>query len=655
MRRILLLVCALLLALAAPAGAQQEYTADSAIVIRGFDTELLVRSSGDVEVTEAIRFHFTGQWQGILRDLSLQHRTGQGDKRKLDIELIGASNGMGKPLRWEEEDGPDSWTRRMRIYIPGAHNAERTVMVRYRVRNGIRYFFARDSVPAAARRWAWCRWEWCPPQHASPAQPDFDELYWNATGNAWDMPIESARARIVLPPGARPFQWAVYTGAEGSPEREADVAVDSARGIVTFTLRRPLNAYEGMTVAVGWPPGIVAGRPAQSDIRRARALRLWPLALPLLIFALALRVWRRRGRDPEDQAVVVCYEPPAGITPAEAGTLIDHQAEMRDIVSTLVDLAVRGYVGIEEREEKKLLGLLTSTDYVFHQRKPREEWSPLLAHEERFLSGLFSTASRMELPWDAVRSTYAEAHRAAEMGHEMDADDIALRLAQDHGDRTHASVSLSELRHKFYRSLPGIREGIYENLVRRGYYLKRPDQVKGTWIALGVALLIVGLAGAAFAADWGIGWVAAWALAAGTVASTLVLILFGLVMPARTEKGARAREATLGFREFLSRVETDRYRRMITGPEMFERYLPYAMAFGVEGRWAAAFEELYREPPDWYSGGGYNGFRPSSFTSRMSSMTSSASSTMSSSPSSSGSGGGGSSGGGSGGGGGSGF
>jgi hypothetical protein len=653
MRRIVLLACALLLALAAPAAAQ--YTQDSSIVIRRFDTELVVRPSGDVEVTEVIRFAFTGRWRGILRDLSLQHRTGQGQKRKLDLELIGASDGSGTPLRWEEEDGDDSWTRRMRIYVPGAENTERTVFIRYRVRNGIRYYFARDSVPAAARRWGWCRWEWCPPQQAAPAQPDFDELYWNATGNSWDMPIEAARARIVLPPGVGPFRWAAYTGSTGSTAADADVVVDSARGIVTFTLRQPLGTYEGMTVAVGWPPGSVAGRPAMSDVRRASALRLWPLGMPLLIFALALRVWRRRGRDPEDNAVVVGYEPPEGITPAEAGTLIDHQAEMRDIISTLVDLAVRGYVGIEEREEKKLLGLITSTDYVFHQRKPREEWSTLLAHEERFLSGLFSSTATAALNWDTVRATYAEARRAHETGRDMDADDIVTRLEQGRADQTLSSVRLSDLRNHFYSSLPGIRDGIYDNLVRRGYYIKRPDKVKGTWIGLAIALLVLGLVGAGFASEEGFGWVAAWALAVGTVAGAVVLILFGMVMPARTEKGARAREATLGFREFLSRVETDRYRRMITGPEMFERFLPYAMAFGVEGRWAAAFEDLYREPPDWYSGGGYNGFRPSSFTSRMSSMTSSAGSTMSSSPSSSGSGGGGSSGGGSGGGGGSGF
>lgn len=650
MRRIVFLLLALL-ALAAPAAAQYEQT-DSSIVIRGFDTELLVRPDGTVEVTEAIRFRFSGQWRGILRDLSLKHNTAQGDRKKLDIELIGATDGAGQPLRWEEEDVDDSWMRRMRIFIPGARNTERTVFIRYRVSNAIRFYFAADSVPGGGGRWGWCRWEWCPSAVTTPAQPAFDELYWNATGNRWEMPIEQASARIVLPASAVPMRWAAYTGPEGSTARDADVSVDSVRGIVSFRLRQPLAAEEGMTVAVGWPPGAVAGRPTESDIRRSRALRLWPLALPFFVFALALRTWRKRGRDPEELAIVVGYEPPEGLTPAEAGTLVDHEAQIRDVISTLVDLAVRGYVGIEERKEKKLLGLVSSTDYIFHQRKPSEEWAPLLPHEERFLSGLFSASSSTGVPWDAVRATYVEAARAHDAGREMDDDEIAARLARD---GTTPAVRLSELRNKFYKSLPGIREGIYENLVSRGYYIRRPDQVKGTWIGLAIALLVIGGVATGFAAEEGLGWVAAWALGVGTVASTIVLVVFGLVMPARTEQGARVREAVLGFREFLERVESDRYRQMITSPEMFERYLPYAMAFGVEDRWASAFDDLYRDPPDWYSGGGYNGFRPSRFTSRMSSMSSTAGSTLSSSPSSSGSGGGGSSGGGSGGGGGSGF
>jgi uncharacterized membrane protein len=143
------------------------------------------------------------------------------------------------------------------------------------------------------------------------------------------------------------------------------------------------------------------------------------------------------------------------------------------------------------------------------------------------------------------------------------------------------------------------------------------------------------------------------ALVIATVLSFVILVIFAQIMPARTVAGARAREGALGFREFLSRVEEDRFKRMITSPELFEKYLPYAMAFGVEDNWANAFKDIYREPPQWYTGTGR--FDSVSFGHSISAMSSAAASSMASSPSSSGSGGGGSSGGGSGGGGGSGF
>ena len=149
-------------------------------------------------------------------------------------------------------------------------------------------------------------------------------------------------------------------------------------------------------------------------------------------------------------------------------------------------------------------------------------------------------------------------------------------------------------------------------------------------------------------------WFAPAALLIAVILTVVILFFFAQIMPARTVEGARAREAALGFKEFLSRVEEDRYKRMITSPELFEKYLPYAMAFGVEDRWANAFKDIYTEPPQWYSGG-TGPFNASSFSHSISTMSQAAASSMSSSPSSSGSGGGGSSGGGSGGGGGSGF
>jgi uncharacterized membrane protein len=147
------------------------------------------------------------------------------------------------------------------------------------------------------------------------------------------------------------------------------------------------------------------------------------------------------------------------------------------------------------------------------------------------------------------------------------------------------------------------------------------------------------------------------AIVAG-ILSAAIVAAFGWFMPSRTVHGTRELEKVLGFQEFLERVEADRMERIVKTPEMFERFLPYAMALGVEDNWAKAFEGIYREPPQWYSGpGGVHTFHPRSFTSNLGRMSTQAASVMASAPRSSGGSGfsGGSSGGGFGGGGGGGF
>jgi hypothetical protein len=609
MRRALHILLALFATLAAPARA---WARD--ITIRDYRVDAVVNRDGTTDVTETLRVYFTGTWNGIFRDISLQHRTGQGMKAKLDIDVISVTDAAGNDLQyWREK--PDGWTRRVRIAVPGASDAERVVVIRYRVNNGVRFFFASDSGGT------------------------HDELYWNVTGNAWAFPIEHVRARFVLPDGVDPTQESVYTGYTGAKGHDADIGV---RGnVVTAESTRELAAGEGLTLAVAWPAGILP-RPSEAELRAGRYLGLWPLFFPLLAFFGMLRMWTKHGRDPRALPVAVGYAPPDGMSPAELGTLVDNSADLRDITSTLVDLAVRGYVGIEEVQDKHLFGLFATQDWRFHQL--RDDTGDLQTHERRFMDALFTGASDGPV-WRVVKATAA---RAAASGAEAGASDFA-----DAAPTTQPCIRLSELKNKFYTSLPTIRQAIFDRLIERGYYLKRPDSVKGAWVAGGIVLCIASVIGAVTAGDQGWAWFNPVAVAAGGVGSGLVIFLFGLAMAARTEKGARAREAALGFREFLAKVESDRYRRMITGPEMFERYLPHAMAFGVEARWSRAFENLYREPPGWYAGSGYHSFSPSHFSSQMSGLGSSAASAMSSSPS--GSGGGGSSGGGSGGGGGGGW
>ena len=130
-------------------------------------------------------------------------------------------------------------------------------------------------------------------------------------------------------------------------------------------------------------------------------------------------------------------------------------------------------------------------------------------------------------------------------------------------------------------------------------------------------------------------------------------------MPKRTVAGARAQEEALGFEEFLGRVEGHRIQRMVTDPETFERFLPFAMAFGVEERWAAAFADIYQDrQPTWYVGPGGMRFHATHLATDLSGMASRTATVMQSAPRSSGGsgfsggGGGGFSGGGFGGGGG---
>jgi uncharacterized protein (TIGR04222 family) len=564
------LVAALAL-VATPAWAQRT------LAIKSFDAAIRVEQDGTVDVTETITAQFTGSWNGIYRSIPVGYRTPQGFDWTLRLDLLGAGDAQGNALRVEAER--DRHYRKFRIWVPGAQDATRTVVLHYRAANGLRFF------------------------------EEHDELYWNVTGDEWDVPIEAVSAVIELPAAAAGVRAIAFNGAYGSTAQDASVAIEGTT--VRLVMPHALGFHEGLTAVVGWNKGAVV-EPTGTEVATEFASSNWPILIPVFVFLGMLLIWHRLGRDPESRPVAVQYEPPGTLTPAEAGTLMDGSADMRDITATLVDLAVRGHIRIEEREENQLFGLIKTRDYVFHRTTPNQQERGLLPHEQRVLDGIFgSSATR---------------------------------------------VRLSDLEDEFYTSLPGIRTAIYDGLKGRNLYRSRPDRVKSRWLAIAAVLVIVivGL-GSTVGSRWNLNPFPVF-LAAG--ASGLIVVLFGQVMPARTVAGARTLERVGGFEEFLRRVEGDRYRNVVKTPEMFERFLPYAMLFGVERKWARAFEDIVREPPRWYAGPGPMHFNATSFSSRLSDLSSRAGTTMSSSPRSSGGsgfGGGGSSGGGSGGGGGGGF
>ena len=165
-------------------------------------------------------------------------------------------------------------------------------------------------------------------------------------------------------------------------------------------------------MVVGWDKGFVK-EPGTADLISQFLASNWPLFIPILVFLIMFWLWSTRGRDPRTGPVAVQYAPPEGMTPAEAGTLVDEQAAMRDITATIVDLAVRGYIVIEEKEKSEMMGLLHNKDYVFHLKKSPTEWVGLKAHEIALLAGIFLKARRPMWSFPACKISFTRASRAS--------------------------------------------------------------------------------------------------------------------------------------------------------------------------------------------------------------------------------------------------
>ncbi len=546
--RFVALLAVLLVAAPVPAASQT--------VIESFDVELVVLPDGTLDVTEVIRPRFAAPRNGIYRTIPVEYQTPQGFNYTLLLDVISITDENNHALKYESSR--ERHYRKFKIYVPGAAHATRTVNLHYKVLDGLKFF------------------------------EDHDELYWNVTGDEWELPIESAGARVVLPAGVTGVRATSFTGAYGSRQQDADVQV--AGNAVEFRMRRALSFREGLTVVVGWDKGSVREPGAAAKV--ALFLRSnWPFSIPVGVLVVMFWLWYTRGRDPRLRPIAPQYAPPDGLTPGEAGTLVDNSADMRDITATIVDLAVRGYILIEEKEKPHLMGLWSNKEYAFHLRKKSAEWKELKAHERELLEALFAGGAS-------------------------------------------ESVELSELQNKFYKNLPGIRDRIFDGLMAHRYFLHRPDTVRQGYLGAGLVIGILMVLGGSFLGRL-LGIAPLTFILAG-IASGAIICGFGWFMPARTLEGTRALEGVLGFEDFLGHVEADRFARTIKTPQMFEKFLPFAMALGVEKKWAGAFKDIYRDPPEWYRGSYGPNFYTMGFVHDMDQMTARAGSVLSSAPRSSG-------------------
>ena len=553
---------------------------------------------GDLQITERITYDFGSESRhGIFRTIPSRFTYDDVDDRVYRIEDVEVSSPTAPD---DVEVAEEGGTTTIRVGDPDQEiTGQHEYTLRYRVEGALNGF------------------------------PDHDELYWNAIGDEWQAPIERARVTVEAPADIQ--RVTCFQGYQGSTETCGRATFEGS--IARFAPGRTLQPFEGLTVVVAIPKGAVP-EPEPILVERWSPDRAFSLnggtigaaSLVMLVVALSLgRLWWREGRDrrfvgsPVDQVMgtpsgesesvpfgegdaeaPVEFAPPDDIRPGQVGTVIDERANVIDVTATIVDLAGRGYLVIHELPHE---GFFAKKDW----RLVRTELGTddLLPYEELLLEGLF---------------------------------------------RDGPEVTVSELKTVFAERLHRVEEALYQDAMKQQWFRTRPDRMRTRWAARGVFLLIAGAALTFVLARWTHWGIVGLPVIVGGVA----LALLARAMPARTAKGTAIVRRVRGFRRVIATAETH-MSRWAEQENVFTRFLPYAIVFGLTDKWAKAFQDLGIEPDtaSWYVGP--HPFTAMVFADSVDSFSVTTGGTLASTPSSSGSsgfGGGGFSGGGGGGGGG---
>ncbi len=413
------------------------------------------------------------------------------------------------------------------------------------------------------------------------AQHSGDELNWNVIGSGWTVPLSRLTLAVTGPAAAH--DAVCFAGPSGSTTPCTSVAVAGTGA--SFT-QDALAVGDQWTAVTGWPGGTFHTAPILGP-RFSATAPLNPAgvgggaaAVVLLggIGLAAVRV-RRVGRDQEylgltpglrpadgqgtlvgprrRAAVSVQFAPPDGTRPGEIGTLVDEQADPVDVTATLVDLAVRGYLRIEEVPRSN------------PNKKPKD--------------------------WTLVRLKASDGELLEFEGTLLD----RLFAGRD-------KVALSELKTTFASSMAAVQTGLYRHVTERGWFRANPRTVRAAWRAAGIALVVVGAVVTAVLVN-------AQVQARGVALVGVAIAVVGLVVaalakaaPARTPDGTAVLAQTLGFRRYLATAEANQLQ-FEEGQDIFSRYLPYAIVFGLADRWARVFAEVAASgravaQPGWYVG-----------------------------------------------------
>ncbi|MBU4124630.1 MAG: DUF2207 domain-containing protein [Nanoarchaeota archaeon] len=537
------------------------------------DVEIKVNEDSTFDVTEEMTYNLNGSFGFFYRDIEVKDLDHFSDIKVFDSE--------GKEI-FDYDKSYDAnrlyikWNFPRRDYV----NELKSWTVQYKVHGGLGFF------------------------------DDYDEIYWNAIFQ--NREVEVKKAKVIVNSPGEIIKARLFIGQFGTKKESSDYII-KGNSVEFSGTNISLNNF--LTIVVSWPKGLVK-KPFlyQNQIINLFVILL-ALLIPIIVFVRAFRKWWNDGRDPKiTKTIIAHYEPPANLSPAVLGVLLKESVVVKDILATVVNLAVKGYIRIKE-EDKKIL-FIKNKEYIFEKLKSEADLKPF---EKEIVVALFSGKK---------------------------------------------SISSVELRNKFYKKIPKINKEIYKEVAKEGLFNGNLEEIRKkhgnkylnilalvfflTWIFiflfgfLGFSLYIPQIL----------------IFAIGIFLSCVIGLIFAHFMPALTQKGLELKWQALGFREYLHTAE--RFRIGAETLETFSKFLPYAMILKVEKEWAERFSDFSYQDQSWYVPSSMPGSASgvstptslSNFSSSFSAFSNSISSTFSSSPGGSGSGGGGSSGGGGGGGGG---
>jgi len=391
-----------------------------------------------------------------------------------------------------------------------------------------------------------------------------DQVYWKAVFPDRTVPVLASVVTVHLPAAFDPDQLviAAYDGSRGD---RRDVQIQNKGSEVVFTAGRTQPDHE-LEVRVQFPHGVVHGTPAgwqaaydrkaEYDDKYRPLVDLGLGAIGLLILVagpLALFVlWYTRGRDvPVPMVADYLSDPPSDLRAGVAGTLLDEKADMKDIVATIVDLARRGVITMTETQERGFLGLGTKRDFTFRLVDTGQSLRP---YERTLIKKLVGGRSQ---------------------------------------------VDLSDLKEKFYKAIPTLRRELYDEVVKAGFFKASPERTRHVYLGLGIAgIVVAGLLGVGAVVLLSKYTSAAVCPPIGLGVTAISFFIMGHFMPRKTREGSVAAANWNAFKRYLASIE--KYTDLQQATELFDKYLPYAIAFGLEKSWIRKFASVETPAPTWY-------------------------------------------------------